>query len=689
MNKETLLNEAEGYALLQKYGIPVPRHTLTTTPDEAAAAAEAIGFPVVLKIVSPDIIHKSDAGGVVTGITDADMVRQSFAAISAAAHRFHPGCRITGILVEQQLAGNGIELLIGGKRDPAFGPVLTFGIGGVMVELLKDVAMRILPASDAKLSGMIREIRGYPLLTGYRGRAPMDISALEDALTSASRLFLEEPEIVEFDINPFILYEDGGCAVDARFLLAPPGKSPPKEQRTPADVDIFSLSTIALVGASTDPSKLGYAIFRNLLSFEGTIYPVNVKGDELLGHRIYPSLSDLPKRPDAAIIAVSPPHVPSVMEEAGVLGVPLAIIITAGFRETGESGAELEQQISAIAKSHGMRFTGPNALGLMVPRLNLNATFDPKLPRHGHIAFLSQSGAIITTTVDWSLAEEIGLSMVVSVGNQTDLTFEDYLMMAAQDNETRAIILYVEEILNGSQFISHAGKVSETKPIIALKAGKSEIGRQAASSHTGSLAGSYEVYKAAFNQAGIIPAGSLKEAFGVAGLLASEGYPAGNRAVIVSSAGGFAVLSSDYAEEWGIEIITLSDTLRGGLNTFMPPGWSGRNPIDMIGDAGVGRYAKTFDALIRHQDEWDIAFVISVPSTSVDAGDLANEIVRFSRDTHKIVVGCLLGGESMLAGVRILRNAHIPNFGEIRDAFVAVGTALRKKNHDNGSCKEQ
>ncbi len=688
MNKETLLNEAEGYALLQKYGIPVPRHTLTTTPDEAAMAAEEIGFPVVLKIVSPDIIHKSDAGGVVTGITDADRVRQSFAAIVAAAQNFRQGCRITGILVEQQLVGNGIELLIGGKRDPTFGPVLTFGIGGVMVELLKDVAMRILPASEAKLKGMIRDIQGYPLLTGYRGRAPMDIAALEDALISASRLFLEEPDIVEFDINPFILYEDRGCAVDARFLFAPPGGSIPEEQRPSPDVDIFSLSTIALVGASTDPSKLGYAIFRNLLSFEGTIYPVNVKGDELLGHRIYPSLSSLPQRPDAVIIAVPPPHVPSVMEEAGILGVPLAIIITAGFRETGEAGAELERQLIAIAQKYGMRFTGPNALGLMVPRLNLNATFDPKLPRHGHIAFLSQSGAIITTTVDWSLAEEIGLSMVISVGNQTDLTFEDYLMMAAADAETKAVILYVEEILNGSQFMNFAEKVSGTKPIIALKAGKSAIGRQAASSHTGSLAGSYAVYNTAFSQAGIIPAGSLKEAFGVAGLLASEGYPAGNRAVIVSSAGGFAVLSSDYAEDWGIEIITLSDELRGRLNTFMPPGWSGRNPIDMIGDAGVGRYAKTFDALIRHQDEWDIAFVISVPSTSVDAGDLANEIVRFSRDTHKIVVGCLLGGESMLAGVRILRNAHIPNFGEIRDAFVAVGTALRKKNHDDESCEE-
>jgi len=686
MNKETLLNEAEGYGLLQKYGISVPRHMLATTRDGAAEAAEEIGFPVVLKIVSPDIIHKTDAGGVITGITGADMTRQSFGTIVAAASSFHPGCRITGIIVEEELPKNGIELFIGGKRDPTFGPVLTFGIGGVMVELLKDVAMRVLPADASEITCMIQEIHGYPLLTGYRGRPPMDITALEEVLASASRLILEEPDIAEFDINPFILYEDGGCAVDARFLLAPSDRRVPEEQRTSPDVDIFSLSAIALVGASTDPSKLGYAIFRNLLSFEGTIYPVNIKGDELLGHRIYPTLSDLPGRPDAVIIAVPAPHVPSVMEEAGALGVPLAIIITAGFRETGEAGAELERQVSAIAHRYGMRFTGPNALGLMVPRLNLNATFDPKLPRHGHIAFLSQSGAIITTTVDWSLAEEIGLSMVISVGNQADLTFEDYLMIAAGDDQTKAVILYVEEILNGSQFMRFAARVSGKKPIIALKAGRSEIGRQAASSHTGSLAGSYEIYEAAFRQAGIISAGSLKEAFGVAGLLASEGYPAGNRAVIVSSAGGFAVLSSDYAEERGIEIITLSEALQQRLNTFMPPGWSGRNPIDMIGDAGVGRYARTFDALIRHQDEWDIAFVISVPSTSVDPGDLANEIVRFSRDTHKIVVGCLLGGESMLAGVRILRSAHIPNFGEIKDAFVAVGTALGNQNHENGSC---
>ena len=685
MNEETLLNEAEGYALLQQYGIPVPRHALAATPDEAAAAAESIGFPVVMKIVSPDIIHKSDAGGVVTGITDGEMLRQSFDGILAAAEHFRPGCRVKGVIIEEQLPRTGIELLIGGKRDPTFGPVLTFGIGGVMVELLKDVSMLVLPAGEKELSGMIRDIHGYPLLAGYRGHAPMDIPALEEVIAAAARLFMEEKEILEFDINPFILYEEGGCAVDARFVRGTPAEQPPEGLCRSPDVDIFSLSTIALVGASTDPTKLGYAIFRNLLSFKGTIYPVNVKGDELLGHTIYPSLSALPQRPDAVIIAVPARHVPSVMEEAGALGVRLAIIITAGFRETGDGGAALEQEVCAIARRNGMRFTGPNALGIMVPRLSLNATFDPKLPRHGHIAFLSQSGAIITTTVDWSLAEEVGLSMVISVGNQADLTFEDYLMIAASDDQTKAIILYVEEILNGPQFMEFAGRVSGTKPIIALKAGKSAIGSQAASSHTGSLAGSYEVYETAFRQAGIIPAGSLKEAFGVAGLLASEGYPAGNRAVIVSSAGGFAVLSSDYAEEWGIEIITLSEGLRERLNAFMPPGWSGRNPIDMIGDAGVGRYARTFDALIRHQDEWDIAFVISVPSTSVDAGDLANEIVRFSRDTHKTVVGCLLGGESMLAGVRILRGAHIPNFGEIRDAFVAVGTAIRKMNGDNES----
>lgn len=217
--------------------------------------------------------------------------------------------------------------------------------------------------------------------------------------------------------------------------------------------------------------------------------------------------------------------------------------------------------------------------------------------------------------------------------------------------------------------------------MIAIKAGRSAVGgQQAAASHTGSLAGSYEVYEAAFQQAGIIMAHNLSDAFSLAMLLGSEGYPQGNRAVVISIAGGFCVLASDYAEQHGIQMAPLSDALLAEMNAFMLPGWSRQNPpIDMVGDAGVHRFALTFDALIRHQEEWDIAFVVSVPTATIDPVHLATEMARFSRHTDKMVVGCMIGGESMTAGVRVLREAGIPNFEELEDAFRAAGAAVRRE----------
>lgn len=679
---DEMLREWEGYELLEEHDIPVPAFRVVTTAGEAVAAASSIGYPVVMKVVSPDIVHKSDAGGVVAGIENDGEAAEAFEAILASVGERAPGARIEGVIVEQHLP-RGLELLVGGKTDPAFGKVITFGIGGTMVELLEDVSIRVLPLTVAEIGEMVREIRGYPLIGGFRGGEALDEAALVAIIERVCRLFLERDEIVEFDINPLILYEKGACAVDARFLAGDGGKtgvSARGSDREPVDPGLFSPEVIALVGASSNPNKIGYALFRNLLSFDGRVYPVNPNATELLGRKVYPTLGDLPEAPDAVLVSVPAAAVPGVLEDAGAAGAKLAVIIASGFREVGEDGAELEEEVVRVARSHGIRIIGPNCLGIMLPHRGLNATFDPTSPRPGRIGFISQSGAVITTVVDWSLAEDIGISSVISVGNQADLEFEDFLNFAVDDPNTKTVILYVEEIKNGRNFLRFARQISGAIPIVALKSGSSHRGRKAASSHTGSLAGSFEVYSAAFRQAGVMQVHSLREAFDVAGLLASEGYPAGSRAVIVTSAGGFAVLSSDYAEENGIDLIEFSETTLGELDAVLPQAWSHENPIDMVGDAGVDRFARVFDILIRHQAEWDVAFVISVPSVSLDPTHLAKEIVRFSMNTERMVVGCLLGGENMRAGVRLLRNAHIPNFSDLEDAFKAVGIALQRKN---------
>ncbi|MGB3882345.1 MAG: acetate--CoA ligase family protein [Candidatus Methanoculleus thermohydrogenotrophicum] len=680
---ERMLTESEGYKLLDACGIPVPPHRVVTSAGDARDAAVQIGFPVVMKVVSPQIVHKSDVGGVITGIKNPGDAETAYHTIMRNAAARAPAATITGIIVEKQMP-EGLEVLVGGKVDPSFGKVITFGLGGKLVELLEDVAIRVLPVTEDDIRAMIREIKGYRLIRGYRGEPPKDEEALVQVIAKMASQFAEDPRIQEFDLNPIVVYEKGISVVDARIIVNDTPAPGTARLNIEVPPEIFYPNSIAVIGASASPHKVGYSILRNLLSFPGNLYPVNPVRTELFGRKTYPSVKDIPGPVDWAVIAVPARLVPEVMKECGEKGVRLAIIVTAGFREIGGDGVALEEKIVEIARRHGIRITGPNCLGIMMPHQGINATFDPVSPRAGDVAFVSQSGAIITTVVDWSLPEEFGFSSVISVGNQADLGFEHYLRFAEQDPATRSVALYIEEIQDGRGFMEIVRQVTDRKPVVAVKSGSSRKGRVAASSHTGSLAGSYDVYIAAFRQAGVIPARTLRDAFNLAELLASEGYPQGNRAIAITSAGGFAVLASDYAEAHGVDMVDLPEDVFRELNAFLPPYWNHANPMDIIGDADATRFAALFDVLIRHQDFWDIAFVIAVPTTLADPAHIANEIVRFSRNTDKMVVGCMLGGDSIRSGLRILRSCRIPNFSELEDAFKAVGNILRVRTAPSG-----
>jgi acetyl coenzyme A synthetase (ADP forming)-like protein len=672
-----LLSEPEGYGLLRGAGIPVPAHGVAGDPEEAIRIAGEIGYPVVMKIVSPDIVHKSDTGGVVRGIGDAAGVRSAYDGIISRVKARVPGAAVEGIIVEQELP-KGLEVLIGGKTDPTFGKVITFGLGGTLVEVLRDVAIRLLPVTRGEAEEMVKEIRGYRLIAGYRGEPPKDGAALVDLILAAAGMFVTE-DISEFDINPVILYEKGACAVDARMYRGGEAPAGPRKIRCALSPEIFSPESIAVVGASGEPSKVGYAVFRNLLSFPGRLYAVNPNRSEVQGRKTWPSLSDLPEPVHIAVIAVPAKVVPGIIEEAGRTGVKAAIILAGGFGETGAAGKILEDEVLGIARRYSLRILGPNCLGIMLPHKGVNTTFGPVTPRPGRVAFISQSGAVIATMVDWSVPEEFGFSAVVSVGNQADLGFEDFLFYVGDDPMTKAIIMYIEEVKDGPAFLEAVGRVSARIPVIAIKTGLSAKGRAAASSHTGALAGSHEVYMAAFRKAGITATQSLRKAFLLAELLASEGYPAGRRGIVITNAGGFAVFSSDYADLYGIDLVDLHPATLAALNGFLPPSWSHGNPLDLVGDSGVELYARVFDFLIRHQEFWDIAFVVSVPDAVLDATQLAQEVVRFSRNTKKMVVGCFLGGSSVTSSVQILRSHHIPNFSDLEDAFRVVGRACSVK----------
>jgi acetyl coenzyme A synthetase (ADP forming)-like protein len=671
-----LISEAKGFEILRQFNVPIPRYALATNITEAIAAADITGFPLVLKVVSPQIVHKSDAGGVITGIRNTEVLLGAFDMIISNVKKYDPSAKIEGIMVEQQLE-KGLELIIGGRIDRAFGKVITIGMGGTLVELIKDVSIRVLPVTVTDINAMLHELNGYRLIKGFRNEPPLDQKALVNLIDTISRFFMDSADIVEFDINPVFLYPQGVCAVDARFYTDDTPRPVISEPVQPLQKELLQIKSIALIGASAEPNKVGYAVLRNLLSFPGTLYPVNPKHPVILGRTTYPSLTSIPGPVDVAVVVVPARIVPSIVEEAGKNGIPLVVIISSGFRESGLVGSELEERVTTLAKQYNIRIMGPNCLGFMFPHQGINTTFDPVSPKPGNLAFLSQSGAIITTMVDWSLPEEIGFSQVISVGNQADLTFEDYILFAADDPHTKAIILYVEQIRNGRRFMEIVRKVTPRMPVVAIKAGSSKIGQMTAASHTGSLAGSYEVYQAAFWQSGVIPVRSIREAFQTAELLSSEGYPKGIRAIVISNAGGFAVLSSDYAEMMGIEMVEFPQTVIKELDSILPVDWNRHNPIDMVGDASADRFARTFDVMIRNQELWDIAFVIAVPSAISDPIRVANELVRFSKSTQKMIVGCMIGGDSMKTPLRILRDSGIPNFPDLEDAFKAVGNICR------------
>jgi acetyl coenzyme A synthetase (ADP forming)-like protein len=598
-----------------------------------------------------------------------DMIEKNLAS-------FDPSAVFSGVMIEQQKP-QGLEILIGGRKDPTFGKVITVGMGGTLVELIKDVSIRVLPVGPEDISAMLLELQAYPLIRGYRNEPARDKEALVAMINSVSQLFTTRDDVVEFDLNPVFLYEKGACVVDARFYVTDEAAPQEVSQKAPLPPGILNAKSIAVIGASPDPNKVGYAVLRNLLAFPGKLYPVNPRHTLILGRTVYPTLSSIPEPVDIAVIVVPARLVPDIIKEAGNNGIPLVIIISSGFRESGKAGVQLEEQVLAIARQYGIRIVGPNCLGVMLPHQGINTTFDPISPKSGRIAFISQSGAIISTIVDWSLPEEIGFSAVISIGNQADLSFEDFLLYAGDDPFTRAIILYIEEVRQGKRFMEIAREITLKKPVVAIKSGSSRIGQMTAASHTGSLSGSSEVYLAAFRQSGIIPVRSMREAFQTAELLSSEGYPKGIRAIVISNAGGFAVLASDYAERFGIEIVEFPPAIIQELDAILPSDWNRRNPIDMVGDASAERFAKTFDIMIKNQELWDIAFVIAVPSAISDPIRVSNELVRFSKNTHKMIVGCMIGGDSMKTPLRILRDSGIPNFPDLEDAFRAVGNICR------------
>ncbi len=450
-------------------------------------------------------------------------------------------------------------------------------------------------------------------------------------------------------------------------------------ERRPILSAMLAPKSIALIGASEKPGSVGHALLENLQSFRGRVFPINPNHVRLLGQKAFPTIRDTPQEVDLAVIATPAATVPGIVAECAAADVKGAVIISAGFKECGPAGAELEEQI--LKCSGKMRIIGPNCVGVMLPHIGLNATFAKPLALPGNIGFISQSGALCTAILDWSRSIQLGFSAFISIGSMADVNWGDLIDYLGDDPHTRSILLYMESVGPApAGFLSAAREVALTKPIIVIKVGRTGAAAKAAASHTGALTGSDDVLDAAFRRVGVLRVDTIEELFGLAELLGKQPRPAGPRLAIVTNGGGTGVLATDALIECGGKLAELSANSFDELNKLLPPHWSRANPVDLLGDASPKTYAKAVEIVARDENN-DGLLVILSPQAVTEPSETAERLRAFAKLKTKPILASWIGGVGVRAGVEILGRAGIPTF-EYPDAAARAFCAMWRYSHN-------
>ena len=596
------LTATEAQALCEAYGIATPPEGSADSATAAADVADRIGYPVVVKVVSPDILHKTDAGGVVANVYDRAGAARAFDDIMAAAKTRHPDARVDGVLVQKQLAA-AQEVIVGAVTDPTFGKLVAFGLGGVLVEVLRDVTFRLAPTTREHAAAMLEEIAGAAILDGVRGQPGVDKDALVDLICKVGQLVDDHPAIAELDLNPVFATPAGATAVDVRVLLdfapAPARPRPSREDILAAMTRIMQPRAVAVIGASAGEGKIGNSVMRNLIDggFEGAIHPIHPKAEEILGRKCYASVTDVPGAVDVAVFCIPAPLVAGAVAECGAKGVPGAVLIPSGFAEIGEH--ELQAEVVRVAREHNVRLMGPNIYGFYYTHKNLCATFCTPYTERGAVALSSQSGGVGMAIVGFSRSAKMGVSAIVGLGNKADIDEDDLLTFFEQDPNTRVIAMHVEDLKDGRAFADVAARVSKTKPVVVLKAGRTSMGARAANSHTGALAGDDRVYDAVLRQSGVIRARSLNDMLEFARGLSALPTPKGENVLILTGAGGSGVLLSDACADNDLALMPMPDDLDAAFREFIPPFGAAGNPVDITGGEPPTTYRATIDLALR------------------------------------------------------------------------------------------
>ena len=681
-----VITEESSKSILKSYGVKVPPFALATSAEDAAKQAKKIGFPLVMKVVSPQILHKTDVGGVKVGINNVADVKKTFNDMYGRLSK-KKGVNVKGILLEKMVP-KGVELIVGIQNDPQFGPMIMAGLGGVMTEVFKDVAFRMLPITTSDAKSMINELKGSKLLKGFRGSAPVDLNMVAKMLVDIGKLGVDNADYINsIDFNPVIVYPKSHFVVDAKIILNNKFKKNSISKAKPNITSMesfFTPKSVALVGASATPGKIGRSILDSLVNqdYKGKVYPINPKVAKIFRQKCYPSVDVIPGPVDLVIISVKLSITASILEDCAKKKVHNVIIVSGGGKELGGDRSSMEDEIKKLSIKYKIRIIGPNCIGVFNGKNQFDTTFFNQTrmirPKFGPVAFFSQSGTMGISFLE--SANSFGLSKMISFGNRSDVDEADMIWYAANDPQTKVIGLYVEGFGDGRKFINTAKRVmKETKkPIVIWKSGRTAAGAKQAASHTGSLGGSNAMIMGAFKQAGIISVDSYQQLVGVLKALAWQPSAKGTHVAMTSNGAGPMIGGMDQLEKFGLTIGKLSPERVKKMKAHFPiavPIHSG-NPADV----GGGATAEDYKFVIQHfMEEKNID--IAMPWFVFQDDPLEETIVDYLADFQKkrkkpLLVGCN-GGPYTEKMVKLIEKHNVPVYQDLRTWVEAAGALVQ------------
>jgi 3-hydroxypropionyl-CoA synthetase (ADP-forming) len=679
-----VITEEASKSILKSYGVKVPPYALVRSSKEAVKAAKKIGYPLVMKIVSPQILHKTDVGGVKVGINSDKEVKKAFKDMYGRLSK-KKGVEVKGVLLEKMVP-KGIEMIVGLQMDPQFGPVIMAGLGGVMTEVFKDVAWRILPITVDDAKSMINELKSSKLFKGFRGSKPVNLDMLAKALVQIGKIGTDNAEYINsIDFNPIVVYPKSYYVVDAKIILVKEVNPNAISKAQPDDSfmeKFFTPESVALVGASATLGKVGNSVLDSLAKhdYKGKVFPINPKADEILGIKCYPSLEAINDKVDLVVVCVDLSVTPPILESCAKKGIHNVVIVSGGGKELGGERADYEAQIKSLSEKHKIRIIGPNCIGMFNAANRLDCAFQGQArmvrARLGNVALLSQSGTMGISFLE--TADTFGLSKMVSYGNRSDVDEADMIWYLASDPQTKVIALYVEGFGDGRKFIETAKRVmkEKKKPVVIWKSGRTEAGAKQAASHTGSLGGSNAIIMGAFKQAGIISVDSYQELAAVTKALAWQPAAKGNRAAMCSNGAGPMIGGIDHFERLGLELAQVTPQTLKELKEHFPPTYviGKGNPVDVTGGANADDYRYTIQ---KFYDDPNVDIVM--PWFVFQDDPLEETIVQylseFSKQQKKPLLVGGNGGPYTQKISALIEKEGVPVYDDIR-SWVAAATAL-------------